>query len=513
MKVGMGHREGEVGRGDEVQEYLAKDLADHSRLGKPYQILTDEDVGRHMVAVRDIKAGEVIMEDVPLTFGPVCSNGTAPVCLGCYKTLQREQQVLCASCGWPMCSAACSQRNPHQQLECSLFSKLSWRVDAAKFDYSGEPEPTYSCISPIRALMLREKDPQRWQMVWSLMSHKEARQKMSYWTEKHEPILKLVRETIGLVQFSEDEIDTVLGIFLVNDFEINAKVGDEEWSSQGRNSLRGLYQIASIPNHDCIANTSHTFASIQDGFRMVVRAGREIKEGEEITHSYVDPQEPVLVRQELLHLGKFFTCGCARCRDPTELGTFSSALRCPKCREPVVSTEPSQQTADWTCKKCKKTFDCLKISRVTAAVKDELEKLEPSLEQPELCDVPAHEAFLKKFSQILHPQHVHIIMAKYPLAKMLGRMKGWEADKLSEDQLRRKQQLCEEVLAVLDVIMPGESRMRGMMLYELHLPHVLLANRMLQAGPGKGADPAKIKTGLKTGLDCLTRGLNILKVP
>ena len=86
--------------------------------------------------------------------------------------------------------------------------------------------------------MLREKDPQRWQMVWSLMSHKEARQKMSYWTEKHEPILKLVRydqfamisycdylrQTIGLVQFSEDEIDTVLGIFLVNDFEINAKV-------------------------------------------------------------------------------------------------------------------------------------------------------------------------------------------------------------------------------------------------------------------------------------------------
>ena len=141
---------------------------------------------------------------------------------------------------------------------------------------------------------------------------------------------------------------------------------------------------------------------------------------------------------------------------------------------------------------------------MTAAVKDELEKLEPSLESPELCDVPAHEAFLKKFSQILHPQHVHIIMAKYgmdfkqnltpvyryPLAKMLGRMKGWEADKLSEDQLRRKQQLCEEVrhnailctvfpqvLAVLDVIMPGESRMRGVMLYELHLPHVLLANR------------------------------------
>ena len=34
-----------------------------------------------------------------------------------------------------------------------------------------------------------------------------------------------------------------------------------------------------------------------------------------------------------------------------------------------------------------------------------------------------------------------------------------------------------QVLAVLDVIMPGESRMRGVMLYELHLPNVMLANR------------------------------------
>ena len=38
---------------------LPQDLADHGKLGKPYRIVTDEDVGRHMVAVRDIKAGQV----------------------------------------------------------------------------------------------------------------------------------------------------------------------------------------------------------------------------------------------------------------------------------------------------------------------------------------------------------------------------------------------------------------------------------------------------------------------
>ena len=36
--------------------------------------------------------------------------------------------------------------------------------------------------------------------------------------------------------------------------------------------------------------------------------------------------------------------------------------------------------------------------------------------------------------------------------------------------------------------------------------------RMLQAGPGSGANPSEIKESLKTGLDCLKRGLAILEV-
>ena len=36
--------------------------------------------------------------------------------------------------------------------------------------------------------------------------------------------------------------------------------------------------------------------------------------------------------------------------------------------------------------------------------------------------------------------------------------------------------------------------------------------RMLQAGPGSGANPSEIKESLKTGLDCLKMGLAILEV-
>ena len=110
-------------------------------------------------------------------------------------------------------------------------------------------------------------------------------------------------------------------------------------------SIRGLYQIASIPNHDCIANTVHQFSSLEDGFRMTVKANRDIKSGEEITHSYVDAQEPFLVRQELLRLGKFFHCMCSRCRDKTELGQtrrLSLNLNTDHCQgvTPALSSVP-----------------------------------------------------------------------------------------------------------------------------------------------------------------------------
>ena len=38
---------------------------------------------RHMVASRDVRAGEVIFEEMPLTFGP--SDNSQPVCLGGYQ--------------------------------------------------------------------------------------------------------------------------------------------------------------------------------------------------------------------------------------------------------------------------------------------------------------------------------------------------------------------------------------------------------------------------------------------
>ena len=113
---------------------------------------------RHMVALRDIKAGETIMEDVPLTYGPLCSSGIKPMCLGCYRAV--DGSITCEICGWPMCSIKCSNRPQHRDQECQLFKDKGFRLDASKLNYK-EPEPAYSCVSPLRALLLKHSDPDR----------------------------------------------------------------------------------------------------------------------------------------------------------------------------------------------------------------------------------------------------------------------------------------------------------------------------------------------------------------
>ena len=124
---------------------------------------------RHMVASRDIKAGETIMEDSPLTYGPLSSSSVSPLCLGCYKSMSRAStSVKCPRCGWTLCSLTCADQPQHRDFECQLFCDLKVSPPSDGSDVA------YSCISPIRALMLREKDPEKFKMIWSLMSHNEV---------------------------------------------------------------------------------------------------------------------------------------------------------------------------------------------------------------------------------------------------------------------------------------------------------------------------------------------------
>ena len=162
-------------------------------------------------------------------------------------------------------------------------------------------------------------------------------------------------------------------------------------------------------------------------------------------------------------------CNCVRCSDPTELGTFTSALICSKCSKGDDGATAAakkgkilpvnlqlDEESEWKCETCDFKMSPSDVARTCAKVKFEGEALEanPSVE--------GYEKFVRKYSgKVLHPNHVLLLDKRYNLAKMYGRMSGYEADALTDEQLKWKRQLCESVLKVLDKIMPGRIRKRG----------------------------------------------------
>ena len=116
-----------------------------------------------------------------------------------------------------------------------------------------------------------------------------------------------MKTAIGLNAEDIPTIEAILGIHLVNDFEIGLHDRTIEEENCSRESIRGLFGLASMPNHDCLANTTHDFSPIEKGCIMTVKAIKNIKKGEDITHNYAESLDPILSRQTLLKLGKFFT--------------------------------------------------------------------------------------------------------------------------------------------------------------------------------------------------------------
>lgn len=71
------------------------------------------------------------------------------------------------------------------------------------------------------------------------------------------------------------------------------------------------------------------------------------------------------------------------------------------------------------------------------------------------------ELFLEKFRNVLHPTHYLCLGVKLSLSQLYGKIKGYIIHELSDDLLVRKQEICEEILKIFDVIEPGFSRLRG----------------------------------------------------
>lgn len=111
---------------------------------------------------------------------------------------------------------------------------------------------------------------------------------------------------------------------------------------------------------------------------------------------------------------------------------------------------------------------------MTKALQNEIECTENSVE--------FLECSLEECEPLLHPNHFINIYLKNALIDSYGHVKGFLLHELPDILLKRKVELCEELLKILDIFEGGKSRARALMMFEMHAPLVLYAKKQLELG-------------------------------
>ena len=178
------------------------------------------------------------------------------------------------------------------------------------------------------------------------------------------------------------------------------------------------------------------------------------------------------IRRIGLMSGKHFSCECVRCRDPTELKSFASAVLC-GCGGTVLAADPLDLTQDarWNCQECSQTLAALQVASQERDVTMDLNNIQRD-------DVRGLEDFLARHKKILHPNHASMMEAKKHLSVGYGRFPGFTFNKLSTEKLKRKITFCKEVLEFVSILEPGISTQKALTLYELWLGETEMADRL-----------------------------------
>lgn len=254
-------------------------------------------------------------------------------------------------------------------------------------------------------------------------------------------------DKVILPDITPETIHQLCGIIDVNSLEINQ---DAEVSA--------LYPTAYLMEHNCVCNTFHTFDGQEENFKITVRASIPIKKGEHITTMYTHALWGTQARREHLKETKYFSCECKRCVDPTELGTYLSALRClgtdnEPCGGTQLPVDPLNENTEWSCDKCQVKLDNNEVSYLINQIGEEVDYIQ--LGNPTINEL---DGLFKKLLNFLHPNHYHCYAVKHSLVQLYGYQQGYLPNQISDELLKKKSNMCREMLEITRVIDPGNAR-------------------------------------------------------
>ncbi len=164
--------------------------------------------------------------------------------------------------------------------------------------------------------------------------------------------------------------------------------------------------------------------------------------GEELTIEYTSGLQGTASRRRGLVDNWLFNCGCARCLDPTELGSFLSALRCFKCRQDFLLCH--FDALEWVCRGCGYKIGDNEATELIEGIQEKVSRL--SIFGP----IDQWEGLLSEMESLIHPDHSLAMDVKRILIQVLGGHPDYPLHSLGDDALARKISLCQNYLQVYD---------------------------------------------------------------
>ena len=222
------------------------------------RILENAELGRYAIASENLKKGEILYEESPFVVGPKFSS--PPLCLECCTFIDgSENGPKCPKCRWPLCEECNIEidKLKYHAKECNFFLEQNMKFKCV--EVTSESCSQLDFITPLRVLLEKEANEERWENEVALMEdHENERKSTNEWIIDEKNIVNYLRDECGLKEkFSSELIHKAIGILEVNAFEARTVNGY---------SVRCLFPKLAIHSHSCIPNVSHSIFP-SDGFR------------------------------------------------------------------------------------------------------------------------------------------------------------------------------------------------------------------------------------------------------
>ncbi|EFN78851.1 SET domain-containing protein SmydA-8 [Harpegnathos saltator] len=401
------------------KSHQSRDWPRHKSLCCAWEIGQDPQLGRHLLAARDLAPGDVILSEVPLAWGPSIHARDQRLCVGCGKQCA-EIDARCGKCRWPVCRLDCeglTDKKRHQP-ECALLAHI--RII-----------PRCDVLLVIRMLILWRTKSKRWTSLTNLQSHEDSR---GPGTEAYEEVMSIsqyLEPIVAMVPCCKSVLPKICGLIDVNALETMPPEGSV-----------AIYENMSLLEHSCMANTRHSFRLDDKGRpRITVNAITFIKKGEHLSTMYTHALWSTRARREHLLATKYFSCRCERCADPTELGAHLGSLQCPCKNGLMLADDPLNPDTEWSCTACPGTVTSAEVAQLSDKLEEEVTGVMRKATAHTLSDL------LSRLTVLLHPGHQHCVSVSHSLIQLLS----------PSDP--RKSDLCKRIMDTVTRLDPHGARL------------------------------------------------------